>query len=125
MKIGMNDMRIVRPVFTGMALVIAGIMTFDMADTALAKTKEHEETSTAQSQPQVQPRICIAGPIASCKLGSINATSQSKDSKQVDASAHEFVSRLGFGVTPTAFKRLATGSERATRRDVDTLDHGA
>jgi hypothetical protein len=42
-------MRIVRPVFTGMALAIAGIMTFSMADTALAKTKKQE-----QAQPQVQ-----------------------------------------------------------------------
>jgi hypothetical protein len=42
-------MRIVTPVFTGMALAIAGIMTFSMADTALAKTKKQE-----QSQPQVQ-----------------------------------------------------------------------
>jgi hypothetical protein len=48
-------MRIVRPVFTGMALAIAGIMTFTMADTALAKTKKHHETSTAQPQPEVQP----------------------------------------------------------------------
>jgi hypothetical protein len=31
-----NDMRNLRPVFTGMALAIAGIMTFSMADTALA-----------------------------------------------------------------------------------------
>ena len=45
-------MRIVRPVFTGMALAIAGIMTFSMADTALAKTKKQQETST--SPPQVQ-----------------------------------------------------------------------
>jgi hypothetical protein len=37
-----------------MALAIAGIMTFSMADTALAKTKKQQETSTAQSQPQVQ-----------------------------------------------------------------------
>jgi hypothetical protein len=47
-----NAMHIVRPVFTGMALAIAGIMTFSMADTALAKTKK--QTSTEQSQPQVQ-----------------------------------------------------------------------
>ena len=52
MKIGGNDMRILRPVFTGMALAIAAIMTFSMADTALAKTKKQQETSTAQ--PQVQ-----------------------------------------------------------------------
>jgi hypothetical protein len=32
-----------------MALAIAGIMTFSMADTALAKTKKQEQT-----QPQVQ-----------------------------------------------------------------------
>jgi hypothetical protein len=37
-----------------MALAIAGIMTFSMADTALAKTKKQQETSAAQSQPQVQ-----------------------------------------------------------------------
>jgi hypothetical protein len=49
MKIGGMFMRIVTPVFTGMALAIAGIMTFSMADTALAKTKKQE-----QSQPQVQ-----------------------------------------------------------------------
>ncbi len=48
-------MRIVKPVFTGMALAIAGIITLSMADRALAKTKKHhEETSAAQSQPQVQ-----------------------------------------------------------------------
>jgi hypothetical protein len=42
-------MRIVTAVFTGMAFAIAGIMTFSMADTALAKTKKQEQT-----QPQVQ-----------------------------------------------------------------------
>jgi hypothetical protein len=47
-------MRIVRPVFTGMALAVAGIMTFSVADTALAKTKKHEETSATQAPPQVQ-----------------------------------------------------------------------
>jgi hypothetical protein len=46
-----NDMRIVTPVFTGMALAIAVIMTFSMADTALAKTKKQQDTS---AQPQVQ-----------------------------------------------------------------------
>jgi hypothetical protein len=45
-------MRIVTPVFAVMALAIAGVMTFSMADTALAKTKKQQETST--SQPQVQ-----------------------------------------------------------------------
>ena len=45
-------MRVVRPVSTGMALAIAGMMTFSMADIALAKTKKREETST--TQPQVQ-----------------------------------------------------------------------
>jgi hypothetical protein len=56
MKIGGTDMRIVTPVFTGMALAIAGIMTFSMGDAALAKTKKHQETSTeqTQAQPQVQ-----------------------------------------------------------------------
>ena len=54
-------MRIVRPVFNGMALAIAGVMTFSMADTALAKTKKHEETSTAQSQPQVRPSDVHSG----------------------------------------------------------------
>jgi hypothetical protein len=49
-----ENMRIVRPLFAGMALAIAGIMTFSMADAALAKTKRHQETFTAQSQPQVQ-----------------------------------------------------------------------
>jgi hypothetical protein len=44
-------MRIMRPGFTGMALAIAGIMTFSMADGALAKTKKQQDTST---QPQVQ-----------------------------------------------------------------------
>jgi hypothetical protein len=43
-------MRIVRSVFTGMAFAIAGIMTFSMADAALAKTKK--QTSTAQPQLQ-------------------------------------------------------------------------
>jgi hypothetical protein len=44
-------MRVVRPVSTGMALAIAGMMTFSIADTALAKTKKHhEETSATQSQ---------------------------------------------------------------------------
>jgi hypothetical protein len=46
-------MRVVRPVFTGVALAIAGIMTFSMPDTALAKTKKHHET--ALPQPYVQP----------------------------------------------------------------------
>ena len=46
-------MRIVTPVFTGMALAIAGIMTVSMADTALAKTKKQQDTS-AQTQVQVQ-----------------------------------------------------------------------
>jgi hypothetical protein len=45
-------MLVLRPVFTGMALAIAGIMTFSVADTALAKTKK--QTSTEQAQPQVQ-----------------------------------------------------------------------
>jgi hypothetical protein len=44
-------MRIMRPVFTGMALAIAGIMTFSMADGALAKTKKQQDTS-AQTQVQ-------------------------------------------------------------------------
>ena len=44
-------MRIVRPVFNVTALAIAGIMTFSGADTALAKTKKQQDTST---QPQVQ-----------------------------------------------------------------------
>jgi hypothetical protein len=48
-------MRIVRPALTGMALAIAGIMTFSVADTALAKTKKHQETSTEQSQTQALP----------------------------------------------------------------------
>jgi hypothetical protein len=48
-------MRVVRPVFTGMALAIAGTMTFSMTDAALAKTKRHQETSTAQPQPEVRP----------------------------------------------------------------------
>jgi hypothetical protein len=48
-------MRIVRSVFTGMALAIAGVMTFSMSDTALAKTKKHHETFTAQPQPEVLP----------------------------------------------------------------------
>ena len=47
-------MRIVRLAFTGMALAIAGLVTFSLADTALAKTKKHQET-TEQSQPQVLP----------------------------------------------------------------------
>jgi hypothetical protein len=46
-------MRIVTPVFAVMALAIAGVMTFSMADTALAKTKKQQETSTSQP-PQVQ-----------------------------------------------------------------------
>ena len=48
-------MRIVRPALTGMALAIAGIMTLSVADTALAKTKKHQETSTEQSQTQAVP----------------------------------------------------------------------
>jgi hypothetical protein len=50
-------MRVVRPrpVSTGVALAIAAIMTFSMADTSLAKTKKHHETATAQPQPYVQP----------------------------------------------------------------------
>jgi hypothetical protein len=45
-------MGIARPVFTVTALAIAGIVTFSGTDTALAKTKK--QTSTEQSQPQVQ-----------------------------------------------------------------------
>jgi carbamate kinase len=48
-------MRIVTSVFTGMALAVAGIMTFSTADTVLAQTKKQDQTSTAQSQPQVLP----------------------------------------------------------------------
>jgi hypothetical protein len=48
-------MRVLRPVLTGMALAIAGIMTFSMADTALAQTKKQDQTSTAQSHPQAVP----------------------------------------------------------------------
>jgi hypothetical protein len=51
MKIGGNDMRIVRPIFTGMALATAAVMAFSMADSALAKTKKQQDTS---AQPQVQ-----------------------------------------------------------------------
>jgi hypothetical protein len=43
-----------RPVFTGVALV-AGIMTFGLADTALAKTRKHHDISTAPPQPYLQP----------------------------------------------------------------------
>jgi hypothetical protein len=48
-------MRIVRPVFTGMALAIAGIMAFSMSHTALAKTKKHHEAFTAYPEPEMQP----------------------------------------------------------------------
>jgi hypothetical protein len=44
-------MRIVKPAFTGMALAIAGITTFSMADTALAQTQKQSQTSAAHSQP--------------------------------------------------------------------------
>jgi hypothetical protein len=37
--------------FTGMALAIAGIMTFSIADTALAQTKKQDQTSTTQARP--------------------------------------------------------------------------
>jgi hypothetical protein len=47
-----NVMRIVTPLFTGMALAIAGIMTFSTAGTGLAQTKKQDETSTAQAQPK-------------------------------------------------------------------------
>lgn len=52
-------MHIVRPVFTGMALAIAGIVIFGMADTALAKTKKHHEAVTAQPQYEVQPSYVL------------------------------------------------------------------
>jgi hypothetical protein len=55
MKIGGMFMRIVRPVFTGMALAIAGIVTFSMADTALAQTKKQDQTSTSTAQSQPVP----------------------------------------------------------------------
>jgi hypothetical protein len=48
-------MRIVRPALIGTALAIAGTMTFSTADTALAKTKKHQETSGEPSQTQVLP----------------------------------------------------------------------
>jgi hypothetical protein len=44
-------MRIMGPAFTAMALAIAGITTFSMADTALAQTQKQDQTSTAHSQP--------------------------------------------------------------------------
>jgi hypothetical protein len=63
-------MRVVRPVFTGMALAIAGIVTFSMADTALAKTKKHEETSTTQSQPSHSAvNDCVHTPFPQCSGG--------------------------------------------------------
>jgi hypothetical protein len=51
MKIGGTFMRILRAAFTGMPLAIVGIMTFSMADTALAQTQKQDQTSTAHSQP--------------------------------------------------------------------------
>jgi hypothetical protein len=45
-------MRIMGPAFTAMALAIAGITTFSMADTALAQTQKQDQTSTAHSQLQ-------------------------------------------------------------------------
>jgi hypothetical protein len=47
-------MRIVSTASTGMALAIAGMMTFSIADTAVAKTKKHQEESSA-TQSQVLP----------------------------------------------------------------------
>jgi hypothetical protein len=44
-------MRIMGPAFTGMALAIAGITTFSMADTALAQSQKQDQTSTVHSQP--------------------------------------------------------------------------
>jgi hypothetical protein len=44
-------MRIMGRAFTGMALAIAGITTFSMADTALAQSQKQDQTSTARSQP--------------------------------------------------------------------------
>ena len=47
-------MRIFKPVLTGMALAIAGTITVGMADAALAKTKKHDDSSTAQAN-QTRP----------------------------------------------------------------------
>jgi hypothetical protein len=51
MKIGGMFMRIMGPMFTGVAFAIAGITTFSMADSALAQTQKQDQTSTAHSQP--------------------------------------------------------------------------
>jgi hypothetical protein len=44
-------MRIMKPVLAGTALAIAAMVTFSMADTALAKVKKHDTSSTTQANP--------------------------------------------------------------------------
>jgi hypothetical protein len=49
-------MNIMKPVLTGMALAIAATVTFGMADTAFAKAKKHDPSSTTQANPDTTTR---------------------------------------------------------------------
>jgi hypothetical protein len=49
-------MNILKPVLTGMALAIAATLTFSATDSAVAKTKKHETSSTTQANPDETTR---------------------------------------------------------------------
>jgi hypothetical protein len=49
-------MNIMKPVLTGMALAIAATLTFSATDSAVAKTKKHELSSTTQANPDETTR---------------------------------------------------------------------
>jgi hypothetical protein len=49
-------MNIMKPVLTGMALAIAATLTFSATDSAVAKTKKHEVSSTNQANPDETTR---------------------------------------------------------------------
>jgi hypothetical protein len=91
-------MRIVTPVFTGMTLAVAGIMTFGTADTALAQTQKQDQTSTAHSQPVPSDQRFgtdrqLQGRFYKRQKTHEQKTQKTPDTeKQVNASAHEAVS---------------------------------
>jgi hypothetical protein len=43
-------MNIVKPVLTGMALAIAATLTFSATDSAVAKTKKHDDTAATANE---------------------------------------------------------------------------
>ncbi len=49
-------MNIVKPVLTGMALAIAATLTFSATDSAVAKTKKHEDVRTDERSSSVGSR---------------------------------------------------------------------